>query len=333
MALTALSVLTSLVVVLLIGLLVSLISEKFKIPDALVLILVGMGLGYLEINGQTIIQFPDLFMTTTAMLALALILFDSSTKIKLRTLNVFSLKSLKLTGSFLFFEMVLFTIAAIFILQIPISLAILFAALVSGSSSDVMFSMFSGVKHKIVEIIKFESIFNTPITVILPFIIANIIVSVDVQVVSELLGVFEPVLIKIIAGIGSGLLLFVLLYKIVSRRYSKIYTPLSVIVSAILAYVLAETINGDGVLSVITLGLLFGNFVKKKKTEVLQYESILSKALYVLVFILMGLLIKIPWEAEFFVKSIALFLIYVLIRLFVVVITLTRENLTMGEKI
>jgi NhaP-type Na+/H+ or K+/H+ antiporter len=333
MVLDALSIVTSLAATLLIGLLVSLFARRLKVPDALLLILAGMAMGLITYQGESIIAFPELFLTATALLALAIIVFGSTTQIKLRTLNQYSPNALKLTITFLLFELVFLAGASHLILDIPIPVAIFFAALAGGSSTDVMTTIFANVKHKVVDILKFESIFNTPILVIIPFIIVDFMTSVSANVVPEIIPLLEPLVVKIVAGIGSGALLFVLLYKIINQKYSRVYTPLSVILSAILAFVLAENIGGDGVLSVSTLGLLFGNFIKKKQEDILKIESIFSKALYVLVFMIIGLILKIPLDAQFILSSLALFGIYLFIRFIVVLITLTREGLTFKQKI
>jgi len=329
---TAISIITALGALLLIGLLVSLFAQRLKIPEALLLIIAGMGLGYLQINGEPVISFPELFLTTTALLALALILFGSSTKIKLRSLDVFAIKALRLTFVFIFLEMVFVGLASYLLLGFPIPVALFFAAMVAGSSSDVMTTIFAGMRHKVVEILKFESIFNTPIIVIIPFIIIDFLKPAP-TVVPGILTAVEPLLIKVVAGVGSGAILFVLLYKVISQKYSKVYTPLSVLVSAILAFVLAENIGGDGVLSVTTLGLLFGNFIKKKKQDILKIESIFSKALYVLVFVLIGMIIKIPTSLDFFINSLLLFGAFLVIRFIVCLLTLVGENLSLREKI
>jgi len=334
MVFTSIGILTSIAIVLLVGVLVSLFATRFRIPEAFMLILTGLLLGYLRIGGEPIIEFPSLFITTAALLALAMIIFDGSARIKLSRFDQLSTKALRLALTFIFFEMVLLSLVAKFFLGIPIPIAILFAALVSGTASEVLTTAFGDLKNKIVDVIKFESIINTPLTVIIPFVVLDIITSFQGEIVASVLsGVLRPLLIKVVAGIGSGALLFVLLYKIIGGKHNKIYTPLSVILSAILAFVIAENIGGDGVLSVTTLGLLFGNFLKKKHPQLLQYESLFSKALFILIFVLIGLVISLPFSAIFIWQSFALFLVYVVIRFIAVSFSLPDKEFSFKERL
>ena len=125
----------------------------------------------------------------------------------------------------------------------------------------------------------------------------------------------------LVAVIFVGLILF----KIVQRAYTEVYSPLAVIVAALLAYVLAENLGGSGVLSVTALGLFFGNVYVKEKAALLTIEGVLTKALFIFVFILIGSVIKIQFTQEFFVTSGLLFLAYLVVR-FMSVVMVTHSD-------
>jgi cell volume regulation protein A len=111
------------------------------------------------------------------------------------------------------------------------------------------------------------------------------------------------------------MLVGIILFKVIRRKFSKTYTPLAMIVAALLAYVLAENIGGSGVLAVTTLGLFVGNiYTREKMSEVLTLESLFAKSLYILVFVLVGFIIKIPMEKDFFISAAILFAAYIVIR-------------------
>ena len=90
----ALVLLTYLAIILLIGLLTSLVSQKLKIPNILLLLFIGMGLGTLTYKGGPLIEFPELFMTGISILALVMIVFDSSSRFNLKRVDYFSLHTL-----------------------------------------------------------------------------------------------------------------------------------------------------------------------------------------------------------------------------------------------
>jgi NhaP-type Na+/H+ or K+/H+ antiporter len=325
----ALTILTAISVVLLIGVLFSILAKRLNLPEIMVLIIVGIVLGFFTYKGDALIQFPTMFLTAVSLLALALIVFDSSSKLRLKELDAFSIKALKFVGIFTLLSLVIFTIASKLLLGIPIVLALLFVTITLGTSPDIVLSVLQETKNKVIAILKLESVFNTPLNVLLPFVIIDF-----TQGQSQLSGVVElivPFLTKFVVGIGAGIFVGVILFKIMQKQYSPLYSPLAVIIASLLAYVLAENLHGNGVLAVITLGIFFGNVTVKEKVEVLSVESVMTKAFFIFVFILLGLTIKIPLTAEFFIRSLLLFAAYLIIRYIAVVISFKKEKLKPRE--
>ena len=327
----ALSILTAIAVVLLIGVFFSILAKRLKLPEILILIVVGIVLGFFTYKGSPLIQFPTTFLTSVSLLALALIVFDSSSKLRLKELDNLSIKALKFVAILTLLSLVVFTIASKLLLGIPIILALLFVTITLGTSPDIVLSLLQDTKSKVMGFLKLESVFNTPLNVLLPFVIIDF-----TQGQSQLSGVVElivPFLTKFVVGIGAGIFVGVILFKIMQKRYSPLYSPLAVVIASLLAYVLAENLHGNGVLAVITLGIFFGNVSVKEKLEVLSVESVLTKAFFIFVFILLGLTIKLPLTAEFFTRSLILFLAYLIVRYIAVVLSFKKEKLSAKEMI
>ena len=76
--------LTYIAIILLLGIICTIISNKIKIPNILLLIIVGMILSKFSYNGQVLIAFPSVFLTSIGILALVMIIFDSASRFKLR---------------------------------------------------------------------------------------------------------------------------------------------------------------------------------------------------------------------------------------------------------
>jgi len=327
LATTALGVITSITLILLIGLLISIFASKFRIPNVLLLIVAGILMGAVPYKGAYLISFPEIFLTSVSILALALIIFDSTSKLKLKEFDTFSMKAIKLAMVFLALNLIFLSTATMYIFKVPLSLGLIFASIMMGTAPEITLSLLGSAKQRTIEILKMESIINTPLTVLFPFLILDLIKNVDVNIVSALIDQAGPFLAKFASGIGSGMLVGIILFKVVRRKFSKTYTPLTIIVSALLAYVLAENIGGSGVLAVTTLGLFVGNIYSKEKMgEILTLESLFAKALYILVFVLIGFIIKIPLKLDFFLSSGILFLLYVVIRYISVEISLKQKE-------
>lgn len=329
--LDAINILTYISLVLLIGVCVSLITKKLKLPDVLLLITTGVILGSLEYQGHSLFDFPPLFMASISLFTLALIVFNGASKLKLKEFDKFTSKALKLTIIYLIIHLIFFSFISYFILGISIGLGVLFAALLSGSSPDILLTTLEKSKSQAVNILKIESILNTPITAILPFIVLDFLRSIEFKILENFISQISPLLTKIVTGLGAGALIWVALFYVLRKHYDDFYSPLSVLLAPLGAFVLAESIGGDGVIAVTSLGVLFGTFPLKIKQETVLVENVFSKALYVFIFVAIGLVIKIQLNIYFLVTSIALFIFYCLIRLGAV--HLCFENFSWKEKI
>jgi len=311
----ALNILTSITVILLIGLIVSMIASKFRVPGVLLLIAAGIAIGSVPYKGAYLVEFPEIFLSSVSILALAMIIFDSTSKLKLREFDTFSTRAFKLALVFLMLNLLIIPFVTKYLFGMRLGLGLLFASIMMGTSPEITLSLLSGAKQKTLEILKLESIINTPLTVLFPLLLLDLMGKVETTLLSSLIDQIGPFLAKFASGIGSGMLVGIILFKIMKNRISKTYTPLMIIVSALLSYVLAENIGGSGVLAVTTLGMFVGNIYKKNKmVEIMSLESLFAKALYILVFVLIGFIIKIPLNPVFFGKAGILFLVYLLIR-------------------
>src|SRR3989304_6138328 len=123
----ALLITTAIAVLLFVGMVCSWIGKKLNIPDALLLILAGIGFGHATLRGQPLVSFPELFLGALAVLALALIVFEGTARIRLRELDTFSINAIHLVLVFTLCLLVLFTTAVHFLLGTSWWISLLFA--------------------------------------------------------------------------------------------------------------------------------------------------------------------------------------------------------------
>jgi len=308
----ALIITTSIAGLLLIGIILAWVGKKLRIPDALLLLLTGMLLAQLKYKGEALVQFPQLFLDSLAILALAMVLFACSTRLRLREIDTLSTRALKLSLVNALFVLVLFTAVAHYLLDISFLSSLLLSSIVLGTVPEI--TLGAHYKTRAANMLILESIFNTPLSIVLPFMFLKLMQTVPEMLTSQIIDHIIPFLMNIIVGIGAGVFVGIILFKLIQHTYTQVYSPLAVIIAALLAYVLAENLNGSGVLAVITLGIFFGNVYVKEKIKLLEPESVLTKALTILLFILAGLVIDIPYTAQFFITSGLLFAAFVVIR-------------------
>ncbi|MBI2523374.1 cation:proton antiporter [Candidatus Woesearchaeota archaeon] len=326
--------LTYLVVILLVGLLTSVISQRFRIPNILLLLLIGIGIGRIDYNGAKLISFPEIFMAGISILALVTILFDSWSRFKLKK-DYFSLHALWLFIVSLVFNLIFLTVFTMIVFDVEsIFLALIFSALMSGTDHAVINSMFKGIKNKVFEFLGFESLLNTPLVVLIPFIILDLKEALKGEIgIPIFIDQIVPLLQQFVVGIGAGVLIGLIMFKFMRKAYSVVLSPLAVITSALLAYIIAENLNGNGILAVASMGLLFGNVYVKQKFQLQEFASVFSNSLEILVFVMIGLVVAIPFSMEFLIKSLGLFLIYIAIRYFSMLFALRGMDFTMKEKL
>ncbi|MFH2028756.1 MAG: cation:proton antiporter [Nanoarchaeota archaeon] len=335
----ALTFLTYLAVILLIGILCTLVSQRFKIPNVLLLLLAGLLFTHLPLSGLQL-TFPPIFLTSIAILALVMIVFDAASRFEIKEFGELSIYALKLAVVFLFLNMFILTAFSMLIFNInSVFLALVFAFLMSGTDPATVMVTFKGLKNKVVELLEVESLLNTPLIILLPFLILDIISELGTQGITfsrllDQLIIFLPdFFLRFVAGIGSGVLVGLIVLRIMRKDYSEILSPLALITAALLTYILAENLGGNGVLAITTLGLMFGNIYVKEKLHLFEFSSMFANSLEILVFFLVGLIIEIPFTGEFFLKSISLFIIYLIIRLSAIHISFYKLDYTFKEKI
>ncbi|NIA03996.1 MAG: hypothetical protein GWP09_01460 [Nitrospiraceae bacterium] len=325
-----------------IGILISIFSAKIKTSDIIFLILAGVGIGYTHI-----VSFPPIFLTSLAILALAMIVFDATSRLKLKEIDTLSMKGIKLALLFASFVMLFLTP---FIMLIDyhyrgiygLFLAFLFTSIMTGTSPSVVMSMMKEGKKKAVRLLEIESIINTPLTVIIPTIILDLFMSLNMHTSNHsvalsgmpfFLDITKAFFMKIIVGFGTGLFLGLIIFKFMRNTYSKVISPLVTITTAILAYGIAEALGGNGVLSVTTLGVMFGNIYVKSKMSLQEYSQTFSSILRILVFMLIGIASSLPLNWIFWLRALLIFTFYTIIRGITIAIIFKNSNLKPQEKL
>jgi len=331
-----LAYLTYIGIILLIGIICTVISNKLKMPNILFLIIAGLLLGWIPYKGQPIISFPDLFITSISTLALVMIVFDSSSKFKLSMLKAYSLPILNLSFTFLIVNLVALSFFALLLFREMnlIWYALVFAAIMSGTDPGAVLMMFKGSANRVLQVLEFESVINTPITVLIPFIILEMYKNFGSEIiVSQFISQIGPFLQQVVSGIGAGILVGIIVFKFMRKQYSETLSPLALITAALLTYIIAENLKGNGVLAVTVMGVFFGNLYIKEKEHLIEFSSLFANALEILVFVLVGLVIKAPFTISYLWRALVLFIIYLILRYIAIAFAMRNYNYSFKHKI
>lgn len=327
--------LTYAVAILGLGLLSTLISRRIKIPNMLLLLIIGIILNY--VTTRTSFTFSSLFLTSISILALVMIVFDSASRFKFKQFDELSVKALKLISVFLLFNALILTPITMLMTGFPFNVyyfiaTMIFTTAMSGTDAAIVLSVFKDIKNKITTFLEIESLLNTPIIVLIPFILLDIVIGLESGAKIDFTQHILPFLAQFVAGIGAGVLVGIIIFKVMRTYYSHELSPLAIIVSALLTYILAGWLGGNGVLAITALGLIFGSIYVKQKMYLLEFSSVFSRALQIFVFVLVGFIITPPLVLDFFIKSSALFMLYTLVRFLAIHVSFMTE-FNLKEKI
>jgi len=334
----AISYLTGLSVLLIIGIIATIVARKLRVSSILFFILIGIFIANLPSTKGGVLDFPPDFLIAIALLTLAMIVFDGSSRLSLHELDKQSTRAVELVVAFIVMNALLVGGGAILLFIEPsvqgFLLAIIFAVIMAGTDPGSVFILLGETKHRVLEFLRLEAVLNTPVVVIIPFLLLDIVHGVrQLTVESTFNDLLLPLLQQVIVGIGTGLLIGVIVFRLMRKHYSKSLSPVVVIATTIFAYVTAEQLAGNGIVAVATLGLLFGNTYVKRKGRLVEFSSILSTSLNILVFLMVGMLVVIDFDLAFFIKSLALFVIAIIARFLAVVISLHGSEFKWREKL
>ncbi|MFH1211652.1 MAG: cation:proton antiporter [Candidatus Woesearchaeota archaeon] len=310
--------LTFIAVIFVAGLFVSVLSRKVGLPNIFFLIILGIIFGNLTYKGNPLIYFPQSFIITIGIFAIVLIVFQGSSMLKLKDFDAFSMKSLKLFFILLIFNTTAVTLACMLLFrEHAIFIGILLGVTLTATASEVIMPMLQNKESGLIKILEIESLIDTPFIVLLSVMLLNTMqkLTADFSFVFQLSSFLQ----QIIIGLGSGIFIGIVVFKLLKRTYlttfHKNLAQLGIIGAALLTYVIAENLHGSGILAVTALGVFFGNSFVKEKTELEGFSTLLSDFLSILVFIMVGLVIKISFNHIFFIKSLAIFIVYLASRM------------------
>jgi len=340
----ALLVLTNIAVLLLLGSLCSALAKKLRISDVLVLLLLGLVIGRISYNSQSLFAFDNSLLVAIGVLALIMVVFDTASRFRLKEHSAFSPQAFRITGLFVLFNILLVPLffSLIFFKEInlmAVLLSLIFALVVIATDLDavlVMLKDYAGQKAKnLLSLLQAEAIISTGLVVIIPFIIIDIIRNIwllQTSASSSPWNLLMLLLFQLIVGIGSGVVVGLIVLRSLQKLYSHNFSSVSLLAGVLIAYLLAENLGGNGALAVAALGFLFGRFYVRDKPRLQEFSYMLSNALEILVFIILGLIIKIPFTLEFILGSLLIFFIILLARMGAV-FTVLRKDYYLREKL
>ena len=127
---------------------------------------------------------------------------------------------------------------------------------------------------------KFESIINTPLTVIIPLVLFDFY-----RGVLQFGNITFLFLAQVMTGVGTGLIIGFAVFGIINKKIFEKVAPLLIIATAIGTYALTEFLKGNGILAITIAGLIFGKMRIQKRLELVKFLDLFTAFLKIIVFI------------------------------------------------
>jgi Na+/H+ antiporter len=265
-------------------------ADKIKLPQPILLVIVGISIGFIPSMGEIEINPEIIFL-----IFLPPLLYDASFNISPKDFktNINTIGTLAVTLVFL----TTFWIAVVAHYMIPNitwPLAFLLGAILSATDAVAAISITKGlgISHKTITILEGESLIND----------ASALVAYRFAVAAVMGSAFIiwKATLQFILLLGGGFLVGFVMAKILAFILSKVHKKnVEVTISFMLlmpfvTYLVAEQLHVSGVIAVVILGLAIARFSKKIFPESLKNQSrslwdIIIFLLNGLIFILIGL--------------------------------------------
>jgi NhaP-type Na+/H+ or K+/H+ antiporter len=311
-----------------VGVVLSFLVHRFRLPSPLFLLLGGILLGRISL-AQPFLVFPKSFVVGLSVVALAMIAYDVFSRSKLRSNDSYAHSAVKSTviclGFSLFFLSVL--IALLGIVDDPIK-AMLASAIISGISAP--FLAYKSVRlHHFMDS---EVTVNAALVLFVCLIFLGFLAFTSTHaIITSLLYYMAVFTLQILVGLGAGIFFGLVVFK-VFRSIAKTISHLALLAVVLSSYLFAELIGGSGFFAVMSLALLFGTLTIRHRAELEEFSHTFSEAIEILLLILLGLIVALPITTTFLMNSLLVFAMDLALRYVGCSLALRHHNFSERER-
>jgi CPA1 family monovalent cation:H+ antiporter len=258
-----------------------------SIPYTLLLVIVGLGLSFIDI--RLVNLSPELILE----IFLPPLLFEAAWNTRWRDLKSHSIPVLLFTIGGVIISIVGVAFPLSLLTSLPLTIALLVGASLSSTDPIAVVALFKdlGASRKLLVLMEGESLFNDGIAVVAFVVLVGLTMGMKGIDWANTLAL---VLAFIGIGAGVGCLIGFGISYLTQRLDLPLVEQSLTLVSAYGTYLITEELGGSGVIGVVTLGIILGNFGSRigmnPRTRLLVSEFWEFLAFFVnsIVFLLIG---------------------------------------------
>ncbi len=314
-----------------IGYLGELLSRRFTIPTALLLLGIGFGLRISGlVNDQDFTGLQNFFGT----LALTFLLFDGALSLNIFEVMFKSGRILAVAGLITIFSMI-GTAALFAILGMDPLIGAILGAIIGGIDTGITLSMtrVMTLPEEIRRFLTLESSITDVFSIILAIVLTQALLSGIINPLFIAQGIVGKFAIGIFLGLLSGVASILLLSHI-----EKGYNYMVTFAIVLIVYSLTEFLGGSGAISVLAFGIILGNertvrrIIHSTEVEnrpiIQQFQSEISFFIRTFFFVFLGIVVAVGNTRNFAIAFLLLLFLYLIRH---IVVKLSTKNSTYSD--
>ena len=247
-------------IVLAIGTVAAFLAQRIKIPDVVLFLIAGLAIGP-QALGLVHIPADSALNEIIVLFGASYILFDGGAALRLPVLRQVWITILVIATVVVVITAVITAIAAHFILNIPIIVALLLGATLASTDPATLIPIFRQIRisERVAQTVISESAFNDAMSAILTLTVVTVATGTgEFSLGHSIIALLEQSAIGIVAGMAFGYLAALL---IAHERWAFLteYAPVVTLVAVISAYFAADGLHASGFMAVFVFGIVIGN--------------------------------------------------------------------------
>ena len=290
------------------------IASKFRVPFIVIALFAGILFGS-DVLGM--IKFDDFKSASSiASYALVFVLFIAGFSTKKDRLKMVLAPAMSLATAGVIITAGVVAILLHLFLRLPIMVSVLIGCIIASTDAAAVFSILRtrSFDPKLSSMVEIESATNDPMGIVLTTIVISLMVSMGGVSFGhgEIIG---KLLWQIIGGAGIGLLVgygVVFLSRFVAKL-DKEYFYVYLIAVIMFSYGVADFVNANGILSAFFAGFILGNSEIPYKSEANTLFDALATIGNVVIFVMLGLLVRPKEFGSIWLAGVVLFAVLTLI--------------------
>jgi cell volume regulation protein A len=337
---TAVQILGFVGILLVIGFLADYLFRKTSFPDILILILLGYLIGpvFHIVNPSEIAPASQVI----ASLALVVILFNGGLDLEFAKVLSCAPRALLLVLVGVVLSMASTAAFAYYLMGWDFTGSLLLGAIVGGTSPSIVMPLISriDVQEEVGSTLSLESAFNGAIVIVVALVILEVITTG--QSGNTALVIVEQIALQVFLGGLIGIIAGVVWLWALTLLEGETYDDVLTLAIAFLLYFAVESMNGSGVIFVITFGLMLGNGIEvanflgiKRTVEIHElmkkFHSQISFLIKTFFFVYLGLVITFS-QYGLILAGVAISLLLLFVRYISVLLSSIRDDILLANK-